>query len=325
MSLRTAGARDRCLAAADQRRRQHAGSAGEAPGGAGHGGAGGLAGRASHDAAAVVPGDSRRLRSVEGDPAHPRVRSPMRFTSRPRGRSASGPIGWLRRHGPALHHQLSHALRRVPERARCPVPLEWGYKLVRWFHARAAAHAGQLDVAAARAARAARRTATWCTGRAASTPSVFHPAHRRDEVYDLPRPIWLYVGRVAVEKSLEDFLALPLPGTKVVVGDGPSRERAAAALSRRRVARLSLRRRPGRALRQRRLLRVSVAHRDLRQRAAGGDGVGPAGRVGARARSGRHRRRKASTARSTTTCWRRACARCAARATKRARASRTAR
>ena len=39
----------------------------------------------------------------------------------------------------------------------------------------------------------------------------------------LPRPIWLYVGRVAVEKSLDDFLSLPLPGTKVVVGDGPSR------------------------------------------------------------------------------------------------------
>ena len=40
----------------------------------------------------------------------------------------------------------------------------------------------------------------------------------------MPRPIWLYVGRIAVEKSLEDFLALPLPGSKVVVGDGPSRE-----------------------------------------------------------------------------------------------------
>jgi glycosyltransferase involved in cell wall biosynthesis len=50
------------------------------------------------------------------------------------------------------------------------------------------------------------------------------PGHRRGDVYaGLPGPIWLYVGRVAVEKSLEDFLSLPLPGTKVVVGDGPSR------------------------------------------------------------------------------------------------------
>jgi glycosyltransferase involved in cell wall biosynthesis len=54
--------------------------------------------------------------------------------------------------------------------------------------------------------------------------AIFNPRFRRDEVYDLPRPIWLYVGRIAIEKSLEDFLALPLPGTKVVVGDGPSRE-----------------------------------------------------------------------------------------------------
>jgi glycosyltransferase involved in cell wall biosynthesis len=43
----------------------------------------------------------------------------------------------------------------------------------------------------------------------------------------LPRPIFLAVGRVAVEKNLEAFLALDLPGTKVIVGDGPAR----AALS----------------------------------------------------------------------------------------------
>ena len=38
---------------------------------------------------------------------------------------------------------------------------------------------------------------------------------------DLPRPIFLTAGRVAVEKNLEAFLSLDLPGTKVVVGDGP--------------------------------------------------------------------------------------------------------
>ena len=36
----------------------------------------------------------------------------------------------------------------------------------------------------------------------------------------------MYVGRVAVEKNIEAFLSLELPGTKVVVGDGPARERA---------------------------------------------------------------------------------------------------
>ncbi len=39
----------------------------------------------------------------------------------------------------------------------------------------------------------------------------------------LPRPIFLYVGRIAVEKNLEAFLDLSLPGSKVIVGDGPAR------------------------------------------------------------------------------------------------------
>jgi len=41
---------------------------------------------------------------------------------------------------------------------------------------------------------------------------------------DLPRPVFLFVGRVAVEKNLPGFLALDLPGTKLVVGDGPQRK-----------------------------------------------------------------------------------------------------
>src|SRR5262249_56544269 len=52
---------------------------------------------------------------------------------------------------------------------------------------------------------------------------AFRPDRRRSDTYPGARPAWLYVGRVAVEKNLEDFLALPLPGTKVVVGDGPAR------------------------------------------------------------------------------------------------------
>ena len=40
---------------------------------------------------------------------------------------------------------------------------------------------------------------------------------------DLPRPIFMTMGRVAVEKNLEAFLSLDLPGTKVVVGDGPQK------------------------------------------------------------------------------------------------------
>jgi glycosyltransferase involved in cell wall biosynthesis len=48
---------------------------------------------------------------------------------------------------------------------------------------------------------------------------LFRPRDAR--ALDLPRPIFLYVGRLAVEKNLDAFLSLDLPGSKVVVGDGP--------------------------------------------------------------------------------------------------------
>src|SRR6202166_2866747 len=49
---------------------------------------------------------------------------------------------------------------------------------------------------------------------------LFHP---RASDLGLTRPVFLCVGRVAVEKNLEAFLDLDLPGTKVIVGDGPAR------------------------------------------------------------------------------------------------------
>jgi glycosyltransferase involved in cell wall biosynthesis len=49
---------------------------------------------------------------------------------------------------------------------------------------------------------------------------LFRP--RDKDFLDLPRPIWLYFGRLAVEKGVEDFLQLELPGSKLVVGDGPA-------------------------------------------------------------------------------------------------------
>jgi len=52
----------------------------------------------------------------------------------------------------------------------------------------------------------------------------FHPGSRDGyEGMGVKRPIFLYVGRVAVEKNIEAFLALDLPGTKVVIGEGPER------------------------------------------------------------------------------------------------------
>jgi glycosyltransferase involved in cell wall biosynthesis len=49
--------------------------------------------------------------------------------------------------------------------------------------------------------------------------ALFHPG--RAKPLDLPRPIFMNVGRVAIEKNLDAFLSLDLPGTKVVIGHGP--------------------------------------------------------------------------------------------------------
>lgn len=51
---------------------------------------------------------------------------------------------------------------------------------------------------------------------------LFSPGEKT--VYkDLKGPVALYVGRVAIEKSIEDFLDMPWDGSKVIVGDGPNR------------------------------------------------------------------------------------------------------
>ena len=67
------------------------------------------------------------------------------------------------------------------------------------------------------AARGFHRAMRWSRG---VDTQRFDPSHRAP--WDLPRPIFLYAGRLAPEKQLEAFLALDLPGSKVLAGDGPS-------------------------------------------------------------------------------------------------------
>ena len=101
--------------------------------------------------------------------------------------------------------------------ARSGIPVDWTYKLLRWFHK--PAHAIMVATATVEAELRQRgfdHIKRWTRG---VDTSVFRP---RDKAFlDLPRPIQLYVGRVAVEKNIEAFLALKNSGSKVVVGDGP--------------------------------------------------------------------------------------------------------
>lgn len=119
---------------------------------------------------------------------------------------------------------------RFPEylAARLPVPVAAGYAYMRWFHAAS----GRVMVATPTMRDELERAgfhnlSPWSRGvdteqfkpRADGDPDLFP---------GLKRPIYLNVGRVAPEKNIEAFLALDLPGSKVVVGDGPSREALSA-------------------------------------------------------------------------------------------------
>jgi len=136
--------------------------------------------------------------------------------------ATEGPLGilarrWCVRHGVAFTTSY-HT--RFPEyvAARFPVPLDWTYAWMRYFHGAAAAcMVATPTLEHDLASRGFTNLVRWKRG---VDHAQFHPDHRR--VLDLPRPIFGYVGRVAVEKNLAAFLALDLPGSKVVVGDGPA-------------------------------------------------------------------------------------------------------
>ena len=105
---------------------------------------------------------------------------------------------------------------------RTGMPADWFWRYIRWFHGPSAAVlASTPSVEAILEGRGIGPVRRW--GRGVDL-NLFRPdraAH--PALADLPRPIQLYVGRVAVEKNVEAFLASDVPGSKVVVGDGPAR------------------------------------------------------------------------------------------------------
>ena len=110
---------------------------------------------------------------------------------------------------------------RFPEylSARLPVPERWTWAWLRRFHN---AGTGVMAATAALAEELTRRgfREVMICSRGVDA-ALFRPRAHAD--LGLPRPVFLSVGRVAVEKNLEAFLSLDLPGSKVVVGDGPAR------------------------------------------------------------------------------------------------------
>jgi glycosyltransferase involved in cell wall biosynthesis len=141
--------------------------------------------------------------------------------------ATEGPIGLLVRRY-CRQHELSFTTSfhtRFPEyvSARLPIPESWIWAALRRFHGTSqAVMAATPALASELRSRGFRNVVLWPRG---VDTGQFHP---RAVDLGLPRPVFLCVGRVAVEKNLEAFLDLDLPGTKVIVGDGPAR----AALAR---------------------------------------------------------------------------------------------
>jgi glycosyltransferase involved in cell wall biosynthesis len=136
--------------------------------------------------------------------------------------ATEGPIGLLvRQYCASRGLAVSSSFHtRFPEyvSARLPIPESWVWAVLRWFHSLSGSvMAATPPLAQELTSRGFANVRIWPRGVDAN---LFRP---RDVDLGLPRPVFLSVGRVAVEKNLEAFLDLDLPGTKVVVGDGPQR------------------------------------------------------------------------------------------------------
>lgn len=142
--------------------------------------------------------------------------------------ATEGPLGimarrWCRKRrfafSTAYHTQFPEYLR-----ARLPVPLRWSYRFLRWFHGAAKyCLVGTPHLKTLLEQRGFTNAVIWQKG---VDTELFNPVRREPLAYD--GPVFLYVGRVAVEKNIEAFVSLDLPGTKLVVGGGPSLDKLKA-------------------------------------------------------------------------------------------------
>jgi glycosyltransferase involved in cell wall biosynthesis len=150
------------------------------------------------------------------------VRRLSKFDSDALHIATEGPLGIA-----ARRYALAHGLpfttayhTRFPEYvcARSGVPPAWTYAFLRWFHGPSAAVMAPTPVVKRDLEQHGfKNVVTWSRG---VDLDVFKARH--SERLKSNPPIFLYVGRVAVEKNIEAFLALDLPGSKWIAGVGPA-------------------------------------------------------------------------------------------------------
>ena len=137
--------------------------------------------------------------------------------------ATEGPLGMAAR-AYAMRNKLPFTTAyhtRFPEyvKARSGIPLSWTYGFLRWFHGGSQAVLVPTRVVKADLevfGFAPDKVVLWSRG---VELELFKPGVATP--HDLKKPIFLYVGRVAVEKNIEAFLKLDLPGSKWVAGEGP--------------------------------------------------------------------------------------------------------
>ena len=161
-------------------------------------------------ALAVLPARevSRRIDAFDPDAVHIATEGPLGIAARRHCMRSGRPFTT------AWHTQFPEYLH-----ARWKIPLPLSYAWLRRFHRPSqAVLCGTPAVRAHLEARGFERVALWCKG---VDTARFVPAAREARTGE--RPIFLYVGRLAVEKDVAAFCALDLPGTKWIVGDGPQK------------------------------------------------------------------------------------------------------
>jgi glycosyltransferase involved in cell wall biosynthesis len=138
--------------------------------------------------------------------------------------ATEGPLGlaarWHLTHRNMPFSTSFHTLFPQYLKLRFGIPARWTFGALRRFHSGAAATMYSTEtLRGILAEQGFRNLILWVRG---VDTEFFRPIPAVE--LDLPKPIQLYVGRIAVEKGIEDFLRLQTPGSKVLVGDGPQRK-----------------------------------------------------------------------------------------------------
>jgi glycosyltransferase involved in cell wall biosynthesis len=151
-------------------------------------------------------GIARRIEEVRPDAIHIATEGPIGHAVR----------AYCRRHDRPFTTSYTT---RFPEyiSARAPIPERWIYAALRRFHAAATVTmVATPSLTNELRERGFNNLGMWTRG---VDTELFRPD--RAVALEFPRPIFVCLGRVAVEKNLDAFLSLDLPGTKVVIGKGP--------------------------------------------------------------------------------------------------------